>query len=258
MLYSDRGSEIYESGTTTSTLTLPQITGNTAPHFPFVASNYNSGNMTITANAADKINGGSTGGSLTVPANHIAFAYQDQSSAPGNWWINVVPTEAAISVPYWITPGQDDGNSVGYYVANTFVLSGAVIQNQIPAAGHFIINVYTADNTDNSAICLYSKSGTTGTLVASAPAKQAATGLVSLPITGAPVSISPGAYYVGVISAGTTLSIRGTAYSGTFYNASSTAITGGSGGACSSTITANADNWNTNSVANQILLEIAP
>src|SRR6185437_9395274 len=95
MLYSDRGSYQRLTGGSTFTITLPQITGNTASNFPFVTQNGNSGNETLTANAVDKIDNSATGGSSTVFPNWAAFVYQDQSSAPGNWWTIKLPTFAA-------------------------------------------------------------------------------------------------------------------------------------------------------------------
>jgi hypothetical protein len=95
LVYSDRASYIKESGGSTATLTLPQVTGNTAANMPFVTQNLNSGNETLTANAADKIDNSGTGGSATLLPNFAAFVYQDGSSAPGNWWTIKVPTYAA-------------------------------------------------------------------------------------------------------------------------------------------------------------------
>jgi hypothetical protein len=93
----DRSSYQKVSGGTTATLTLPQATGNGASNYPFITQNLNSGNETITANAADKIDNSATGGSATLLPNFAAFVYQDSSSAPGNWWTLKVPTLAAFS-----------------------------------------------------------------------------------------------------------------------------------------------------------------
>ena len=86
LAYTDRSAYLRFSGGTTATLTLCQITGNCASNFPLVVQNFNSGSLTITANAADKIDGGALGGSITLLPNQVAFIYQDSSSAPGNWW----------------------------------------------------------------------------------------------------------------------------------------------------------------------------
>lgn len=96
LLYSDRMSYIKESGGSTATLTLPQVTSNTAANMAFVTQNLNSGTETLTANAVDKIDGSAIGGSATVLPNSAAWVYQDSSSAPGNWWTLRVPTVAAL------------------------------------------------------------------------------------------------------------------------------------------------------------------
>jgi hypothetical protein len=95
-VYSDRGTFQRLTGGTTFTFNLMQITGNGASNYPFVIGNGNSGNLTLTANAADKINNSATGGSSTVPPGWLAYVYQDSSSAPGNWWPQIVPTLAAL------------------------------------------------------------------------------------------------------------------------------------------------------------------
>ena len=92
MQYSDRGTYQKISGGSTATLTLPQVTSNTAANFPFLTCNFNSGNETLQVNAADKIDGSSLGGTQTVLPNWCAFVYQDSSSAPGNWWTARFPT----------------------------------------------------------------------------------------------------------------------------------------------------------------------
>jgi len=96
LAYGDRASFQRESSTTTSTLTLPQVTGNTASNLPFVTANFNSANETLQANAADKIDGGSTGGTQTVLPGWAAFVYQDSTSAPGNWWSVLMPMLSAL------------------------------------------------------------------------------------------------------------------------------------------------------------------
>jgi hypothetical protein len=95
LLFSDRLAYVKESGTTTSTLTLGQITSNFAANYAFVTQNLNSGNETLQTNAADKIDGGSTGGTQTILPKWAAWVYSDSSSAPGNWWTAIVPTFAA-------------------------------------------------------------------------------------------------------------------------------------------------------------------
>ena len=92
LLYSDRASFLRWSGGTTATLTLPAATGNIASNFPFVAGNFNSGNLTVTATSPNTIDGGAAGGSITVLPNWASFAYQD--STP-NWFTLRVPTVAA-------------------------------------------------------------------------------------------------------------------------------------------------------------------
>ena len=95
LLYSDRAAYVKMSGGTTATLTLPQVTGNTSFNFPFITQNLNSGNLSLTANAADKIDNSATGGTTTVLPKFASFVYQDSSAAPGNWWTVVFPTYAA-------------------------------------------------------------------------------------------------------------------------------------------------------------------
>lgn len=91
----DRAAHIRHSGTTTSTDTLCQITGTCAVNFPFVDSNFNSGNLTLQTNAADKIDGSATGGTQTVLPGWVAYVYQDSSSAPGNWFTLRMPMISA-------------------------------------------------------------------------------------------------------------------------------------------------------------------
>lgn len=94
--YTMRANYMKQSGGTTATLTLPQITGATASNYPFVTQNGNSGATTLQANAADKIDGSATGGTQTIPPSYAAFTYQDSSIAPGNWWTLRIPTIAAL------------------------------------------------------------------------------------------------------------------------------------------------------------------
>lgn len=124
LLFSDRASYIKESGGTTSILTLPQVTGNTAADYPFLTQNLNSGNETITANAADKIDNSAVGGSVTLLPNFAAFVYQDASSAPGNWWTLRLPTFSAFgatctNILSWSsTAGFSCVNATGAMFAN--------------------------------------------------------------------------------------------------------------------------------------------
>jgi hypothetical protein len=90
-LYSDRATAQRFAGGTTFSWTAPPITGNTAFNMPVLFLNNNSGDFTFTANAADKVNGGSTGGTYVTHSGWATFMYQDSSSAPGNWWPLTVP-----------------------------------------------------------------------------------------------------------------------------------------------------------------------
>lgn len=150
LLYSDRAAEIRESGTTTATITLPQITGNTASNFPFVVTNFNSGTLTLTANAADKIDGGSTGGSVTVPTCWAAFVYQDNTSAPGNWWTLKVPMLCAFP---------------------TSSANQALTFNGTAFANLSNIFIGPGSSTDNDVVCFNSTTGLLG--------KECATPLVA-------------------------------------------------------------------------------
>jgi len=95
--YSDRATVQMLSGGTTFTWNAPQITGNTAANFPVVFLNNNSGDLTFTANAVDKVNGSGTGGTYVTHANWATFMYQDSSAAPGNWWPLTIPQYAAFA-----------------------------------------------------------------------------------------------------------------------------------------------------------------
>jgi len=124
LAYTDRGAYIKEATTTTSTLTLPQVTGITASNFPFLTQNLNSGNETLTANAADSIDGGATGGSATVLPNFAAFVYQDSSSAPGNWWTVKVPTFSAFGASCAVL----NWSTTSGFTCNSFQGNGAKVQ----------------------------------------------------------------------------------------------------------------------------------
>lgn len=122
--YSDRSAYLRFSGGTTATLTLCQITGNCASNFPFVVQNLNSGALTITANAADKIDGGALGGSITLSTGMTAFMYQDSSSAPGNWW-----TIKLFNSTQRIEPLIATGNDVGQAAGTNYLRLVGVISN---------------------------------------------------------------------------------------------------------------------------------
>ncbi len=139
LLYTDRLSYVKESGASTSTLTLPQVTGTTASNFSFVTQNLNSGTETLTTNAVDKIDGSAVGGSATLLPNFAAFVYQDSSSAPGNWWTLKLPTFAAFgstcaNVLSWSTSG-------GFTCVNA---SGSMFAN-------FTAHQWLGNNTSSSA-----------------------------------------------------------------------------------------------------------
>lgn len=148
LLYSDRATYIKESGGTTATLTLPQVTGNTASNFPFVTQNLNSGSETITANAADKIDNGATGGSQTVFPNWAAWVYQDQSSAPGNWWTIRVPTFAAFPNCNSATNALTFNTATGVFGCNSIAGGGG-----LPSIVGTASNV-TAQSTSQSAVTI--------------------------------------------------------------------------------------------------------
>jgi hypothetical protein len=74
------------SGGAAVTVTLPQVASPNAANYPLIVQNLDSGSMTLQANAADKIDGSALGGTQTVLAGWCVHLYQDQSSAPGNWW----------------------------------------------------------------------------------------------------------------------------------------------------------------------------
>lgn len=93
LLYSDRASYVKESGGTTATLTLPAISGNFATNYTFVTQNLNSGNLTLTVTSPNAIDGGSAGGSITIPPNFSAFIYSD--TAGPNWFSVKFPNLAA-------------------------------------------------------------------------------------------------------------------------------------------------------------------
>jgi hypothetical protein len=135
LVYSDRNSYIKESGGSTATLNLPQVIGNTAANFPFVTQNLNPGNLTITANATDKIDNGGLGGSATLLPAFAAWVYQDSSSAPGNWWTIKVPTFAAFpacSTALQLLPGGFScptgiSGGIPYFSATNLFSSSALL-----------------------------------------------------------------------------------------------------------------------------------
>lgn len=164
MLYSDRASYQRLTGGTTFGITLPQITGNTASNFPFVTQNGNSGTETLTANAADKIDGSATGGNSAILANWVAWVYQDQSNAPGNWWSIKVPTLAAF--------GSTCTNGLNWSTASGFGCSAfppfnpaspGPIGGTTPNVGTFsqVGTVYQVDGFPNG--CVTTSGGTTTT-----------------------------------------------------------------------------------------------
>jgi hypothetical protein len=140
-----------------------------------------------------------------------------------------------------VTPGYNNGTVTA--VANNLILSGITIPTAIPSAGHFSIYVGTADLSHNSDICLYSKAGT---LVADVGAQgiNSSPNEQTLAISGGPVSIPAGTYYVGLTSVASTLSIAGSANTATatFYSVASTGIST-TGGACPTPITPPSDSW---------------
>jgi hypothetical protein len=144
MLYSDRASYQRLTGGTTFTITLPQVTGNTAANFPFVTQNGNSGNETLTANAVDKIDGSATGGSSTVLPNFAAFVYQDSSSAPGNWWTIKFPTFGAF--------GSTCSNGVTWSTTTGFSCLSAAPVKSGDAAGGDLTGTYPSPTLGTSGV----------------------------------------------------------------------------------------------------------
>ena len=92
LAYNYRAAFLRWSGGTTATLTMGAATGNLASNMPFVAANFDSGNLTLTATSPNTIDGGSAGGSVTVLPNWARFVYQD--STP-NWFTLAFPTISA-------------------------------------------------------------------------------------------------------------------------------------------------------------------
>lgn len=134
LAYSDRAAYLKFSGGTTATLTLCQIATNCASNFPFVVQNFNSGALTITANAADKIDGGSLGGSITLSPNQAAFIYQDSSSAPGNWWsLKLNNTTSSRQAPL-IAGGANctttSGTTVFFKIASSVTCNSTEVQSR--------------------------------------------------------------------------------------------------------------------------------
>lgn len=146
MLYSDRASYQRLTGGSTFGMTLPQITGNTASNFPFLFNNGNSGQLTLTPNAADKIDNGSTGAGETFLPKFAGFMYQDQSSAPGNWWSVPFPTLQAFG-PTCVN-GLNWSTTSGFGCAAAPPGSGLVPANVGGTVGTFWV---VANNTPFSA-----------------------------------------------------------------------------------------------------------
>lgn len=163
-VYSDRASYQRLTGGTTFAYTLPQVTGNTAANMPFVVQNGNSGTLTFTADAADKIDGSATGGTSTVLSNFAAFVYQDASSAPGNWWTIKFPSFAAFPAAC----GDTGGNHVNFTTAAGFscgtsssgggtpsfpvTVAGTVISGGIPYFSSTTVETSSALLTANSPV----------------------------------------------------------------------------------------------------------
>lgn len=151
----DRATYLRLTGGSTFALTLCQITTTCANNLPFLSANFNSGNLTITANAADKINNSATGGSLTVLPNFATWMYQDSSSAPGNWWPIRVPTFEAFGstcltgINWSITAGIGC-NSLGVDsgAANAYVVTGTAITT-LTATG--IVGCFNPTNASTAA-----------------------------------------------------------------------------------------------------------
>lgn len=151
----DRATYLRLTGGSTFALTLCQITTTCANNLPFLSANFNSGTLTITANAADKINNSATGGSLTVLANFATWMYQDSSSAPGNWWPIRVPTFEAFGSTCltginWSTTAGVGCNSLGVDsgAANAYVVTGTAITT-LTATG--IIGCFNPTNANTAA-----------------------------------------------------------------------------------------------------------
>ena len=185
LLYSDRATYVKESGTTTATLTLPQITGNTASNNTFVTQNLNSGNETLTANAADKIDGSSTGGSATLLPNFAAFVYQDQSSAPGNWWTLNIPTFSAFGSTCGDSTHAMAWSTTAGWSCQTITATAAAggSDGQVQINNSTALAGYAGFLFDKTSVITL---GVAGTSVGGVGFKNATSGTVTLqPVTGA-------------------------------------------------------------------------
>ena len=210
----DRASYLKWSGGTTATLLLCQIATTCATNFPFVLQNLNTGNLTITANAADSIDGGSTGGSITVGPNQAAFVYQDSTSAPGHWWSLIIPTTSGTATTslYFILNSTATGTSIGAPTLNATKLWSYIANVTVVHATKIVYAVNTADNSAN----LYNLAlfDTQGNIVAQTGATAGttfspSTGQKSLPST-APFNVYAGVrYYVGLTGNATTALLGG-------------------------------------------------
>lgn len=148
--YTYRAIYLKLSGGTTSTVTLCQITGTCANNFPFVVQNLNSGTATITANTTDSIDGGSLGGSISVPAFTAAFIYQDSTSAPGHWWsIRFMTLGQTAAGQYFVqNPGAGATSTTGPAANATFLWS-FVPSVTVLGSTHVDYAINVADNTAN-------------------------------------------------------------------------------------------------------------
>jgi hypothetical protein len=142
---------------------------------------------------------------------------------------------------YYINPGYNNVTTTAA-AANTLKISGVVLPNPLPAATKIMFQVATADNTNNSDVCLYTKAGA---LAAHIGAQHlGSTGTITGTIVGGPVSLAAGAYYVGFTSVGSTLVPYTTAGTQTtFYTINNATGISTSGGACPGSITPPADAW---------------
>jgi hypothetical protein len=186
LLYTDRAAYLKFSGGTTATLTLPQVTGPTASNFPFVLQNLNTGNLSVCANAADQIDGGTTGGCITILPNYAVFVYQDSSSAPGNWWTVRLPNSAAPlpaatgnflqvfggTTAIASTPAQNTTKCWAYMIPSTITTT------------HITVNLSVADNTGNLYDFGFYGPGPAGVSLSKVGSLGATAGTVLSPSTG--------------------------------------------------------------------------
>lgn len=152
---SDRAGYVLFSSCTTPTLTLPAIAGSFASNMPFRVTNACSGNVTITANAANSIDGGALGGSVTLLPGWSAFLSQDNTP---NWFSIRTPafgafTNGCTAITF--------NASTGLPCAALPVVSGVNSQT---------VN-YTAVSGDNGKIVWMNGASVTLTLPASPPAQ---------------------------------------------------------------------------------------